>query len=123
MASLNVAQLRKLVKNPDIRKAISEGDGIDMAKLLDIKSMSDAECDGICKHADFWLKNYGNTIATFSSQYDFEINPIQVNGIRGLYSVEVMGEEPVYFDTKRAALTHAGSRIGNFYIEDGDVVQ
>ncbi len=53
---------------------------------------------------------------TYESQYEYEINPIHIYGIRGLYLVKVMEEEGVFFNTKRDAIAYADQAVKVFFI-------
>lgn len=118
MSKISKEQLRKLLRNEAIRNAIAEGNSIDHSKLFDVESLTVEEYQSIADHAYYWLKNHGQYSTAYASQFDYEVNPIHINGIRGLYAVEVEGEEAAYFNTKKAAITYANSRIGNFFVED-----
>ncbi len=118
MSALTKSQLQRMLKHKPIRNAIAEGDSIDQSKLADVELLTDEEFKGIACHANYWLKNYGEFSTYYASQFDYEVTPILINGIRGLYAVEVEGDEAAYFDNKKAAIAFADARIGNFFVED-----
>jgi hypothetical protein len=110
-------QLRKLIASPVFRPIISKDNEIDLEKLSSYENLSDVEVEGIKINSEYWMKNYATFDLTYSSQYEYEIDPIKVYGIRGLYLVKVMEEEGKFFDTKKDAIAYANEVIKIFFVD------
>jgi hypothetical protein len=110
-------QLRKLIASPVFRPIISKDNEIDLEKLSSLEKLSKDEIDGIKINAEYWMKNYSTYDVTYSSQYDYEVNPIQVFGIRGLYLVKVTDVDGEFFDTKKEAIAYADEAIKDFFVD------
>ena len=92
-SNISDKQLQKLIVSPVFQSIISKDNDIEIEKLSSLEKLSIDEIDGIKINAEYWMKNYSTYDVTYSSQYDYEINPIQVFGIRGLYLVKVIDQD------------------------------
>jgi hypothetical protein len=116
-SNISDKQLRKLIVSPVFKSIISEDNDIEIEKLSSFEKLSIDEIDGIKINAEYWMKNYSTYDVTYSSQFDYEVNPIQVFGIRGLYLVKVADVDGEFFDTKKEAIAYADEAIKNFFVD------
>ena len=116
-SNISDKQLRKLIVSPVFKSIISEDNDIEIEKLSSFEKLSIDEIDGIKINAEYWMKNYFTYDVTYSSQYDYEVNPIQVFGIRGLYLVKVTDQDGQFFDTKKEAIAYADEAIKDFFVD------
>ena len=116
-SNISDKQLRKLIVSPVFQSIISKDNDIEMEKLSSLEKLSIDEIDGIKINAEYWMKNYSTYDVTYSSQYDYEVNPIQVFGIRGLYLVKVTDQDGKFFDTKKEAIAYADEAIKDFFVD------
>ena len=116
-SNISDKQLQKLIVSPVFQSIISKDNDIEIEKLSSLEKLSIDEIDGIKINAEYWMKNYSTYDVTYSSQYDYEINPIQVFGIRGLYLVKVIDQDGEFFDTKKEAIAYADEAIKDFFVD------
>ena len=116
-SNISDKQLRKLIVSPVFKSIISKDNDIEIEKLSSLEKLSIDEIDGIKINAEYWMKNYFTYDVTYSSQYDYEVNPIQVFGIRGLYLVKVTDQDGQFFDTKKEAIAYADEAIKDFFVD------
>jgi hypothetical protein len=53
---------------------------------------------------------------SYAPQYEYEITPIYIYGVRGLYLVKVVGEDGKFFGTKKEAIKYANEVSKIFFI-------
>ena len=114
--AISINQLKKLTKNQKLLAAMVKDNNIDKKKLATFKNLSDEEVEGLKINAEYWMHNYAVFDMTYESQYEYEINPIHIYGIRGLYLVKVMEEEGLFFNTKKEAIAYADEAVKIFFI-------
>jgi hypothetical protein len=114
--SITVEQLQRMTKDAKLFAAMATDNDIEPAKLSSIENLSDEEIKGLQINAEYWMRNYASFDMTYESQYEYEINPIHIYGIRGLYVVKVMEEEGVFFNTKKDAIAYADQAVKVFFI-------
>ena len=74
-----------MTKNPKLFLAMVEDNQIDAKKLRSFKNLSKKEIDEMKLNAEYWMKNYSTFDVYYASQLEYEVNPIHIHGIRGLY--------------------------------------
>ena len=117
--SITVEQLQRMTKDAKLFAAMATDNDIDPARLSSIENLSDEEIKDLQINAEYWMRNYASFDMTYESQYEYEINPIHIYGIRGLYLVKVMEEEGVFFNTKRDAIAYADLSVFKWFETDG----
>jgi hypothetical protein len=115
-SNISDKQLRKLIASPLFRPIISKDNEIGLEKLSSLENLNSDEVEGIKINSEYWMKNYSTFDLTYSSQYEYEIDPVKIYGIRGLYLVQVMEEEGNFFDTKKEAIAYANEAIKVFFV-------
>ena len=114
--TISINQLKKMTKNSKLLAAMVEDNNIDAKKLATFQNLNDEEVEGLKINAEYWMQNCSAFDMTYASQYDYEINPIHIYGIRGLYLVKVIEEEGRFFDTKKEAIAYADEAVKVFFI-------
>lgn len=118
MAKPSIEQIKVLLSNEKIRIQISNDTDIDQQHLQKIESLNSIELEKIQSNVQYWIHHYGEQIETYASQYDYEINPIQITAVENLYLVEIIDDEPQFFDSKDQAIKYADENIGRFFVDD-----
>ena len=101
-----------------IRALISSDTDIDQQHLQKIESLKNSDFEKIQSNAHYWIHHYGEHVETYASQYDYEINPIQIKAVGSLYLVEIIEDEPQFFNSKVQAIKYADENIGRFFEEE-----
>lgn len=114
---ITVQQLKRMTKDARLLAAMAADNEIDPARLSSIESLSREEIKDLQINAEYWMRNYASFDAYYPSQLEYEVNPIHIHGIRGLYMVKVIEEEALFFNTKREAVSYANQAIKTFYID------
>lgn len=114
---ITLQQLQRMAKDEKLFAAMATDNDIDPARLSSIENLSDEDIKGLQINSEYWMRNYASYDMTYESQYEYEINPIHIYGIRGLYLVKVMEEEGVFFNTKRDAIAYADQAVKVFFID------
>lgn len=115
--TITIKQLRRMSRDPKLFAAMVEDNQIDTKKLRSFKNLSKKEIDEMKLNAEHWMKNYATFDVYYASQLEYEVNPIHIHGIRGLYLVKIIEEEGVFFNTKREAIAFANQAIKSFFID------
>ncbi len=118
MTKPSLEQIRVLLSDQKIRELISSDTDIDQQHLQKIESLKSSEFEKIQNNAHYWIHHYGENVATYASQYDYEINPIQITAVGNLYLVEIIDDEPEFFDSKDQAIKYADENIVRFFEEE-----
>jgi hypothetical protein len=115
--TITIEQLRRMTRNPKLFAAMAEDNQIDTQKLRSFKNLSKKEIDELTVNAEYWMKNYATFDMYYSPQLEYEVNPIHIHGIRGLYLVKIIEEEGLFFNTKKEAIAYANEAIKSFFID------
>ena len=118
MAKPSLDQLKVLLNNEKIRTLISSDTDIDQQHLQKIENLNSSDFEKIQSNAQYWVHHYGELVETYASQYDYEINPIQITSVGSLYLVEIMDDEPQFFDSKDQAIKYADENIDRFFVDE-----
>jgi hypothetical protein len=87
-----------------------------LEKLHSFKSLNSEEIEGLKINAEYWMQNYATFEMSYAPQYEYEITPIYIYGVRGLYLVKVVGEDGKFFGTKKEAIKYANEVSKIFFI-------
>jgi hypothetical protein len=117
MATLSLEQIKVLLSDEKIRAIISNDTDIDQQHLKNVDILNSSEFEKIQVNAQYWIHHYGELVETYSSQYDYEINPIQITAIGSLYLVEIIDDEAKFFDSMDQATKYAEENIARFFNE------
>ena len=115
--TITIEQLRRMSRNPKLFAAMAEDNQIDHKKLRSFLNLSKNEITELKANAEYWMKNYSTFDVYYASQLDYEVNPIHIHGIRGLYLVKIIEEEGLFFNTKKEAIAYANEAIKSFFID------
>jgi hypothetical protein len=118
MAKPSLEQIKVLLGNEKIRAIISNDTDINLQHLQKIENLNSSDFEKIQSNAQYWVHHYGEQVATYASQYDYEINPIQIKSVDSLYLVEIIDDEPEFFDSKDQAIQYADENIGRFFVDE-----
>jgi hypothetical protein len=115
--TITINQLHKMIKNSKLLTPMIEDSEIDVENLRLFKNLSNEEVEGLKTNAEYWMRNYATFEMSYAPQYDYEVTPIYIYGIRGLYLVKVAEEVGIFFDTKKEAIAYANEAIKVFFID------
>lgn len=115
--SITIEQLRRMSRHPKLFAAMVEDNQIDDKKLRSFLTLSKKEIAELKANAEYWMKNYATFDMYYAPQLEYEVNPIYIHGIRGLYLVKIIEEEGLFFNTKREAITYANQAIKSFFVD------
>ena len=106
-----------MAKNPKLFLAMVEDSQIAAQKLRSFQNLSKKEIEELTVNAEYWMKNYATFDMYYSPQLEYEVNPIHIHGIRGLYLVKIIEEEGLFFNTKKEVIAYANEAIKSFFID------
>lgn len=115
--TITIEQLKRMAKNPKLFLAMVEDSQIASQKLRSFQNLSKKEIEELTVNAEYWMKNYATFDMYYASQLEYEVNPIHIHGIRGLYLVKIIEEEGLFFNTKKEAIAYANEAIKSFFID------
>lgn len=106
-----------MAKNSKLFLAMVEDSQIAAQKLRSFQNLSKKEIEELTVNAEYWMKNYATFDMYYAPQLEYEVNPIHIHGIRGLYLVKIIEEEGLFFNTKKEAIAYANEAIKSFFID------